>query len=319
MTIAPAWVAVSVRARAMAQQRVGAGGANRIAASGSLGNALTLLAPSIYGQRFATASSLIGYQHDISATILWQLRVLAGWIPAGGGGLTRAAAAGFELRNIAQCAQQIISHSAPETRFDLGTLGTAAAQFQAATMMTELEQILRRSSWGDAGHPQTIGALVDTLTISWLRRLAATAPASRDWAQYATVLVAARTVLVDGHKPERRLVELTRPFIGTEWSHATNLTVFSKALPRSCSAIIEGVTSPDELWRAEARLGVIIEADAMRLLRDPLPGPDIVLGALAVLAVDAWRLRAAIALATASETAAASAITAREEITHAMA
>ena len=40
-----------------------------------------------------------------------------------------------------------------------------------------------------------------------------------------------------------------------------------------------------------------LTSDAFGLLRSALPGPDAVLGALAVLATDAWRVRAALASA----------------------
>jgi hypothetical protein len=57
------------------------------------------------------------------------------------------------------------------------------------------------------------------------------------------------------------------------------------------------VDRPADLWRAEAALAVRIESDGFSLLRAGLPGPDVVLGAMAVLAADAWRVRAALASA----------------------
>jgi hypothetical protein len=53
------------------------------------------------------------------------------------------------------------------------------------------------------------------------------------------------------------------------------------------------------LWRAEAGLRAQIESDGFRMLRAARPGPAPVVGALAVLAVDGWRLRAALACAAA--------------------
>jgi len=42
-----------------------------------------------------------------------------------------------------------------------------------------------------------------------------------------------------------------------------------------------------------------VEADGLALLSRPRPGPEVVLGAIAVLSVDAWRVRAALAAAAA--------------------
>jgi hypothetical protein len=42
-----------------------------------------------------------------------------------------------------------------------------------------------------------------------------------------------------------------------------------------------------------------VEKDGFRLLRGSRPGPDVVLGAIAVLSTDAWRVRAALTAAAA--------------------
>ena len=61
--------------------------------------------------------------------------------------------------------------------------------------------------------------------------------------------------------------------------------------------MLDGVGEPGDLWRAEAALRARVEEDAFRLLRSGLPGPDVAVGAVTVLAVDAWRVRAALAAA----------------------
>jgi hypothetical protein len=43
-----------------------------------------------------------------------------------------------------------------------------------------------------------------------------------------------------------------------------------------------------------------VEKDGFRLLRGSMPGPDVVLGAIAVLSTDAWRVRAALTAAAAA-------------------
>ncbi|MEJ1230272.1 MAG: hypothetical protein WDM88_06135 [Galbitalea sp.] len=50
--------------------------------------------------------------------------------------------------------------------------------------------------------------------------------------------------------------------------------------------MLADIDTPSQLWRAEARLGTVVESDGLRLLRGSLPGPDIVLGAFAAIAVE---------------------------------
>ncbi len=75
------WVAGSVRARALARRRLGADAARELAACGSLAEALQALAATPYGRESQPGLTLAEAQHGIAAAILWDLRVLAGWLP----------------------------------------------------------------------------------------------------------------------------------------------------------------------------------------------------------------------------------------------
>ncbi|MGM0385687.1 MAG: hypothetical protein ACQERF_06880, partial [Actinomycetota bacterium] len=99
----------------------------------------------------------------------------------------------------------------------------------------------------------------------------------------------------------RRLRQLARPLLGDRWPGAATLQELRDALPRPARATLTGIEDPSELWRAEARHHGTVESDAFRLLRAALPGPDVVLGGVTVLAVDAWRVRAALAAAAAGQ------------------
>jgi len=69
-------------------------------------------------------------------------------------------------------------------------------------------------------------------------------------------------------------------------------------LPARARWALEGATDPDELWRGEARWWSRVERDGFALLGERSGfGSAPVLGAVAVLAVDAWRVRAALELA----------------------
>lgn len=395
------WVAASVRARSMAQRRVGAGTCREIAAAPGLQAALGQLADTVYGKELIQDQARHGTRNggdfragDLPAmqtlteahratrrTVLWQLRVLAGWLPAGGTRLVRAAAAAFEADNIlaldaslrrenaasgaaAQPAAGLTAGDAAQTAsgptgsglagsgltagdaagtaafraFDLGGLATAWPRIQTAATEEELQSALASSPWGDPG-PET--ALSDVLTAVWLRRLTAEAAAVRPWAAATAALIAARIVLVDRTAPAPRLLTLLRPLLGTAWAGSGNPVTAERAgmapasapdsagqssagqdssghhpvgrdsagpesagleflrstLPPAAAQALDGVDRPADLWRAEAALAARIESDGFSLLRAGLPGPDVVLGAMAVLAADAWRVRAALASA----------------------
>jgi hypothetical protein len=86
--------------------------------------------------------------------------------------------------------------------------------------------------------------------------------------------------------------------IGTGWETAGDLVALRSTLPRATRSALHDLDDPEQLWRAEARVRLTVESDGFRLLRTALPGPDVVLGAIAVLAIDAWRVRAALAAAS---------------------
>ncbi|MCY1240212.1 hypothetical protein D9M72_530480 [compost metagenome] len=106
-------------------------------------------------------------------------------------------------------------------------------------------------------------------------------------------------MLVDGAAPSPQILHLLRPVLGRAWETATGVEGFTAALPPSLQGVVFGVGSPKDLWRAEARAYTAAENDGFRLLRASIPGPDVVLGAIAVLSLDAWRVRAALAAAAA--------------------
>ncbi|MCC9197742.1 hypothetical protein QNO08_06935 [Arthrobacter sp. zg-Y820] len=319
------WVAASVRARSMAQRRVGAGTCRSIAAAPGLQAGLDRLADTVYGEELNGARTLTEAHRATRRTVLWQLRVLAGWLPAGGTRLIRAAAAAFEADNILALDLVLRRQEAgandgdAAADFDLGGLATAWPRLRTASTSEELQAALASSPWGDPG-PDS--ALPDVLTAVWLRRLTAEAAAVRPWAAAAAALICARLLLVDGTAPADRLVALLRPLLGTAWSstgvretrpsqphtsepgnsetrNSETLTpeTLRSTLPPSAAQALAGIDRSADLWRAEAALAVRIETDGFSLLRAGLPGPDVVLGAMTVLAADAWRVRAALAAA----------------------
>ncbi|XTR52295.1 hypothetical protein ACOM2C_01860 [Pseudarthrobacter sp. So.54] len=292
------WVAASVRARSMAHRRVGAGASRVIAAQPTLGRALSSLQESSYAERLRGASGLAAAERALQETVLWQLRVLAGWLPASGTALARAAAGAFEIANITALAHQLAGGAKAPEPYHLGALATAWPRLRSAGSVEELATILRATAWGDVGTAGT-GSLRDALTVAWLRRLAAVAPPARPWCGAVCALTAARMLTVDGVRPPAPVRHLLRPVLGSSWEAAASLAEFTSALQPSLRTVLVGIASPKDLWHAEARVCAAVEKDGFQLLRASMPGPDVVLGAIAVLSTDAWRVRAALTAAAA--------------------
>ena len=318
------WVAATVRAKAMARRRAGAGMCREAAALPTLEQALAVIARSSYaaGPAAVTGSAdLAAAQQATRENVLWQLRVLAGWLPVSGARIVRAVAAGYELANITvlvrrlQDPDALVDTAAPAAPgvpavpsvplpeyFDLGGLATAWPRLADAASLEDLTARLRLSPWGDPGPAED---LIDTLSVVRLRRLASAAPQTGNWTTAAAALIAARRVLVTRGPAARstgdtdRLDTLLRPVLGTAWSSAEDVESFRAALPRAAASVLDGVEQPGDLWRAEASLRARVEDEAFRLLRSGLPGPDVAVGAIAVLTIDGWRVRAALAAAAA--------------------
>lgn len=293
------WVAASVRARSMAQRRVGAGASRAVAAEPTLGQAVSLLQDSSYAERLRGAAGLAAAERALQETVLWQLRVLGGWLPASGTALARAAAGAFEIENVMALAHQLAGGPRAPEPYQLGALATAWPRIRQAGSAGELAGILAETAWGADVGAAGPGALRDALTVAWLRRIAAVAPPARPWCGAACALVAARILTVDAVAPTAPVVHLLRPVLGRAWENATTIDEFTSALPPSLRRVLAGVAAPTELWRAEARLHAVVEKSGFQLLRGSMPGPDVVLGALAVLSTDAWRVRAALTAAAA--------------------
>lgn len=293
-----AWVAACVRARSMVQHGAGAGASRRLAIQPNLADALPLLADTAYADRLAGCTDLAVAERATADTVLWQLRVLAGWMPARGTRLARSAAGAFERDNIVALADRLDGGQSAHDPFDLGALATSWPRLRAAASSEALAEALRRSPWGTIGSGGKAD-LRDVLTLVWLRRLAAVAPEAQPWAEAACALTVARIVLVDDTAPSPRIQQVVRPVLGRTWEAARDLAALRACLPASVRPALAGIQAPEELWRAEARMRAAVESDGFRLLGSSRPGPAVVLGAIAALAMDAWRVRAALAAAAA--------------------
>jgi hypothetical protein len=251
------WVAGAVRAKALANRRVGRAGARDIAASPTLEAAMgRLRGTAAYGHDVRPGDDLAGAQHGVWAALLWHLRVVAGWQPAAGAAMVRALAAGFQIADPGGVG------------FKLGGLG-------------------RHYSWNT-------GPMLSR-RLGWARMVVATVPSAADWALgAAAVLVATRCFLHTETLTEQQARQ-ARTLLGSQVGGG--FADFTRRLPPTAGWALDDIERPRDLWRAERAWWHRVERDGLRLLRDSRFGPDPLVGAVGVLAVDAWRVQGALEVA----------------------
>jgi hypothetical protein len=289
-----AWVAGGVRARAIAHRRIGPEAARRVAAAGSLEDALRLLAATPYGREVHPGQTLAEAQHAVAAAVLWDLRVLAGWLPQGGAHLLRTLAAWFEIANVDEQLHSMETGQ-PGTLFTLGSLATAWPRLSEAGSVAELRAALAASPWGDMG-ADSASAIRFGMRARWGRWAAGLRDPVRTWATAATALLVGGQRFAAGQAVPAAALPSLRGVTGAA-AEAATLDTMAAALPARARWVLAGVTSPAGLWRAEAAWWARTEQDAFSLLRTSASNSTPAVGAAAVLAADAWRARAALATA----------------------
>lgn len=276
------WTAGAVRARALAARRLGPGRARTLAVSSSLPEALELLAATSYGRDVAPGQDLLQAQRGVAATFLWHLRVLAGWLPRGGVRLPRAAAGWFEIANLERAMR------GKPAIFELGALAVVKSRSS-----TGVRQALAASPWGDPGTGDP-AATRWAMWMAWAERVARADARARPWASGAVAVAVATQHFGAGRRLPEHAHAIAAHLLGTAAMDAASLGTMRQSLGPDSRWALEGMTEPSELWRAEARCHARIERDGLALLRGSALGADPVLGAIAVLGVDAWRVRAAL-------------------------
>ncbi|HYN57858.1 MAG TPA: hypothetical protein VES03_11740 [Motilibacterales bacterium] len=289
------WVAAGVRARAMSQRRVGAAGARDLAGRASVASAVTALAETPYGHDVHLGQDLAQAQHAVAATVLWNMRVLAGWVPTGSARVLRSLAGGFEVANVDERIREL-GGSTVDPPFRLGSMGVAWTRAARAGSLPEIRQVLASSAWGDPG-AGTAAAIRLSMRLSWSAQVSVGVPVAREWAAGAAALVLVREVLVGQADPTTPAVRAATRLLGSRWTGTRTLRAFADALPPDARWALEGVEDPGDLWHAEARWWSRVGSDGAVLLRRPVTTPAPVLGAVALLGVDAWRVRAALEVA----------------------
>lgn len=284
------WVAGSVRARAFTQRRLGPDGARRLAASGSLDAALRELANTAYGRNDRQGRTVAAAQHEVASAVLWNLRVLAGWLPQDGVAMLRTLAAWFELANVDE---MLAARDGPS--FDLGALETAWSRLRTAGP-SGLRAALAASAWQDPGGDSARAVRLG-MRLRYTAWLAGLGGPARSWAAGAAALLLAGEQLAVGRVADPDMFRAVLALLGTAAARAGSPAELRAGLPPQAGWVLAGVRGPGDLWRAEATWRAKVEQDGLRLLRTSGLERDAVLGAVAVIACDALRVRAALEVA----------------------
>ncbi|MGZ4626003.1 MAG: hypothetical protein ACXV3S_06890 [Kineosporiaceae bacterium] len=291
------WVAGSVRAKALAGRRLGAAGARALASSPDLAAALDSLAATPYGREVHPGQSLAQAQHGVAAAVLWNARVLAGWLPRHGAQVVRVLAAGFEVANLDEHLAGLLGRPAGPT-YALGTVATAWPRLVATTTLPAADDVLAESPW----HVRAKGDPREMLLgvrLAWAGAVALGVPEAAGWARAAASLLVVRETALEGRglsaeAARRATVVLGPAFVAAVADPAVDLAGLRAALPGSARWVLDAVRVPEDLWLAEAVWWRRVERDGFALIRGSGYDRSPVVGALAVLAGDAWRVRAAL-------------------------
>jgi hypothetical protein len=298
--VSAGWVAGSVRARALARRRVGMAKARRIAGCRDIGEALGVLSATAYLTAPIPAGDgldmLAAAQHAIAESLLWDMRVLAGWLPQGGAPLMRAVAGWFEIANVTERLAGLEGGRAGPP-FRLGALATAWPRLRHCDSRAAIRAALTASPWKDPGGDtaQDIGI---GMRARWAQRVGTLGEPARTWAASALVLLLAADRFGENRPSGPVLRSACAELIGEHAAGAASLPELAGQLPSRLSWVLKPAEDTlTGLWRSEAAWWTRTEGNARDLLAGSGLDAKPVLGAVAVLAADARRVCAALEVA----------------------
>lgn len=273
---------------------VGVDGARLIAGAPCLEDALDRLGTTPYAREVRPGMALAEAQHAVAAVALWHLRILAGWSPPLGAGSIRLFAERLEIANITGHLAALSGLPALEP-YELGSLGTAWPTVAAARTAADVRAALAASGWGDPG-TERLAEVSLVLQFAWARRIYDGVPGAADWAVSMAALLVARS-LAAGIPLPRAAAAHASHLLGPRWPDASSPTALASRVPRPAARVLADVDDALSLWRAEARWWARVGTDAEVLAARSRPDALVVVGMAALLGVDAFFVRAALATA----------------------
>lgn len=288
------WVAGSTRARLLLGRRLDADTVQAVAAAGSLEDALVRLAGTAYARAAAATPTLEAAQRSVATVLLLELRLLLGWLPRSGIEIVRSLGAWFELVNI-EDRLAYLRGGPLQPAFELGALASAWPRAAGAESPAELREALRASAWADPGGDDEATVHLG-LRLAWARRVQAHVPEARAWAGGALAVLAARGAAA-GSRSVRAATSFALRDLGDAWREAATPEELARTLRPRAAWALEGAGDAARPWRLETAWWHGVAADADWLVRTSREGRGVVVGAVALLALDAVRVAAALAAA----------------------
>jgi hypothetical protein len=300
------WVAASTRGRSLLRRTIGPEGVRAIATAATWADGRSMLSSTAYGTELPPTADRRAARSAATASTIWQLRVLAGWLPPSSSGLARTFAAPMELGNIEQHLILLersgdeLDRSEAERRrpTSLGSLGTAWPRVGRARSIPQVRDILARSAWGDPGGSDR-AAIILGLRVRWGRRLVRQAPITSEWVQGATAVLVARERFTFGRTIHEMAARDLDQLVGPRWRRATSLDHLVERLPRSAAWPFEATVAAsgpadESLWLSEHAVVERVTADARRLTETGRNSRGTVSAVMALLLIDLWQVHAAI-------------------------
>lgn len=288
-----AWVAGSTRARLLLGRRIGPSTAGAVAAAGNLESAVARLAGTAYAEA-ASVRTLEDAQRAVASVLLLELRLVLGWLPRGGAEVVRSLASWFELVNV-EDRLAYLRGGPLLPPFELGALASAWPVAAGAESPAEIREALRASAWADPGGDDE-ATIHLALRLAWARRVQAHVPEARPWVGGALALLAARDLAADGGSV-RAAASFALRDLGDAWRQAATAEELARALPPRASWALAGAPDAAQTWFLETAWWRRVGADAEALVRTSREGRAVVVGAVALLALDAVRIAAALGAA----------------------
>lgn len=131
------------------------------------------------------------------------------------------------------------------------------------------------------------------MRLSWACQVSDRIGSASAWAAGAAALLVAREHFLEGRGVEPPIRGKAESLLGRRALDATSLPGMTACLPFPARWALTGLERPEDLWRGEPRWWERVERDGTAMLFGSSFGPSPVLGTVAVLAADAWRVQRA--------------------------
>ena len=289
------WIAASMRGRAVLRAGPGFETARAIAAAPTWDAARELLSHTVAGPQLSPGADRTQARWAASAATMWQLRVLAGWVPSASARVVRAAAGPFEIANI-EGHLAMLEGGAGADPLALGSLGAAWPRLATTPSPGALRESLRRSVWGDPGGTDRISVAVG-LRVAWLRRVRHLDPGTRSWATGALAVLVARERFTFDREISPVTARQIDTCLGRRWQRAGTLVDLVDVLPALARWPLVDIDAPTDVWHAERAVTARIASESRDRIERGRGDRITTVSILALLLVGLWRLRAAIDLA----------------------